>query len=68
VAIGAVLGLFLALGAARTIGSMLYGLEAIDPVSLAAATFILIAVSAVAAYIPARRAGRMDPLVALRSE
>jgi len=68
VGIGAALGIALAIGASRWIRSMLYGVETIDPVTLAGATFVLVSVSAIAAYIPARRAGRTDPLVALRAE
>jgi ABC-type lipoprotein release transport system permease subunit len=47
---------------------MLFGLGAADPVALIAACAILAAIAAAASYIPARRASRVDPMVALRYE
>jgi putative ABC transport system permease protein len=61
-------GLLLAVVATRLLSRFLYGLSATDPSTIAIATFVLIAVAVLAGYIPARRASRMDPLVALRYE
>jgi putative ABC transport system permease protein len=62
------LGLPLAAVGARLVASQLYGLKPWDPVTFLLATGILLAVVAVGAYLPARRASRVDPLVALRCE
>jgi ABC-type antimicrobial peptide transport system permease subunit len=47
---------------------MLYGLKPTDPVSLSLAALFMFAVTAIAAYVPARRATKVDPIVALRYE
>ena len=52
----------------RWIESMLYGLKPMDPVAIGGAALTLIAIAHLAAYLPARRAARVDPLVALRRE
>jgi ABC-type antimicrobial peptide transport system permease subunit len=65
---GVVLGLPAALGAGRLISSMLYGLTPADPVTIGAAVAFLLAVAALAGYLPARRASRVDPMTALRYE
>ena len=53
---------------ARLIASMLFGIKPSDPVALLFAAFALCGVSLAAAYIPARRAATVDPMVALRYE
>ena len=65
VAIGVVVGLAGALGVSRLIQSLLFG-SAYDPVGFAAASVALLAVATLASFLPARRASRVDPLVALR--
>jgi predicted permease len=68
VGIGAALGLPLAFVAGRSILSMLHEVNAVDPTSYSQATVLLLIVAGVAAYLPAHRASRIDPMVALRSE
>ncbi len=68
VALGLGVGLPLALVAARSISSMLFNVNARDPLTLLLATSALVAAAALAGYVPARRASRVDPLVALRYE
>ena len=68
VLLGGAIGLPLALVAARAVGGLLYGIVPSDPVALGTAVGVLVVVSGVAAYIPAWRASRLDPMVALRSE
>jgi ABC-type antimicrobial peptide transport system permease subunit len=68
VAIGVVAGLTLALLAARLVTTLLYGLPPRDPITMAAAVAVMAAVSALAGYLPARRASRVDPMVALHYE
>ena len=68
VAVGLLLGLPAAYLSSRFIESLLFGLESTDPRALAAAASVMVAVALAAAYVPARRASRIDPLVALRAE
>jgi predicted permease len=65
---GLALGVPVALGATRLISSQLYGLKPNDVLTLALATLLLAAVAILAGYIPARRAAKVDPMVALRYE
>jgi predicted permease len=65
---GVALGVVLALAGARLVKSMLFGVSDTDPASLAAAAAILLTFAFVAACLPARRASRVDPMVALRNE
>jgi predicted permease len=66
--LGVAIGLPLALASTRLLSGFLYGLTATDPATIAIATACLVAAAALSAYIPARRATRVDPLVALRAE
>ena len=63
---GVLIGFVAALLVGRVLSKMLYGVSASDPVSVAAAALVLLAVALLACYLPARRASRVDPLVALR--
>ena len=66
--IGAAIGLMAALALSRTLSHLLYGISASDPLSFFTVIFILGLVTLLACYVPARRAMRVDPLVALRYE
>jgi predicted permease len=66
--IGLAIGLAVVFILARFLTSMLYGVSPTDPITFIAITFLLAAVALVACYIPARRAARVDPMVALREE
>jgi len=68
VVIGVIIGLGAAMGATRLITSFLYGLEPNDPLTIALASLAMLTVAALAGYLPARRASRVDPMVALRHE
>jgi putative ABC transport system permease protein len=64
--VGVCVGLTLAALAAPMIAALLYGIRTIDPIVFLAAPLILLAVSFAASYIPARRAAKVSPIVALR--
>jgi ABC-type antimicrobial peptide transport system permease subunit len=68
VAGGLVLGLGGAWAVTRVMAGMLHGVSATDPMSFAGMSLVLIAVAAFATVIPARRAARIDPMIALRTE
>jgi ABC-type antimicrobial peptide transport system permease subunit len=65
---GVAIGLGAALGLTRLISSMLFGISAHDPVTVAGVVSLLMLVAFAACYVPARRATRIDPMVALRND
>jgi ABC-type antimicrobial peptide transport system permease subunit len=66
--IGAALGLVAAAGLTRLMSSLLFGVTALDPVTYAAVSALLIVAGVLASYLPARRAIALDPVQALRAE
>ncbi|HEV2423959.1 MAG TPA: ABC transporter permease [Terriglobia bacterium] len=68
VAIGVALGVAAALEASRLVATFLFGLKPNDPLTIAGAALLMVLAAALAGYLPARRASRVDPMVALRYE
>ncbi len=68
IVIGIVIGLASSLALTRTVQSQLFNVTATDPLTFVAVILLLVAVSMLACYIPARRAAKVDPMVALRNE
>ena len=66
--IGVVAGALLSVIGARTATALLYGLKSYDPLTLSAAIALLAMVAALASSLPAQRASKLDPMVALREE
>ena len=67
-AIALALGCAGTLMAGRSLGALLYGVRPLDPITLGGAGFVLALAALLGTYLPARRASRVDPTVALRSE
>ena len=65
---GLATGVLAATGAAMLVRSFIFGIRAIDPITFLAVPLLLLAVSGLAAYLPARRAAMIDPVEALRVE
>ena len=68
VAIGVLAGVAIAVAGGYFVRTLLYGLASTDPLSIAGAVVVMVAVSAIAGYLPARRASRVDPMTALHYE
>ncbi|MGH9741515.1 MAG: ADOP family duplicated permease [Candidatus Acidiferrum sp.] len=68
VVVGVVIGVPIVFAAGKWISSLLFGVKAADPLAIALATLLMFVVGTLACYIPARRATRVDPIVALRYE
>jgi ABC-type antimicrobial peptide transport system permease subunit len=66
--VGVAIGLLVALAVGFGLSRLLYGVDAVDPRVIVGVTGLLVGVSALACYLPARRATRVDPLVSLRYE
>jgi putative ABC transport system permease protein len=65
---GVAIGLVAAVGVTRVMKNMLFGLSTTDPLTFVSISLLLVAVALVASYLPALRATRVDPVVALRTE
>jgi len=66
--LGLTVGLFAAIMIGRALRGLLYGITPTDPVSLSIVALVLMATAALACYLPARHAAKLDPMVALRHE
>jgi ABC-type antimicrobial peptide transport system permease subunit len=67
-AVGTTVGIGVSVLVTPVLSALLYGVDRLDPVTYAAVAFVIVAVTVLAAYVPARRASMVDPLVALRAE
>ena len=67
-AIGSAFGLIIALGGARMMKSLLYGVSTSDPITFTGVALLLVGIAFLACWVPARRASRVEPMIALRAE
>jgi ABC-type antimicrobial peptide transport system permease subunit len=68
VMVGGIIGLLISAGLAQAVRRFLYGTSVLDPVAFVGVPIILLCVAGVAAWVPARRASRVNPVQALKSE
>ncbi len=66
--VGVAVGLVVAVALGRSMSALLFGIEAVDPAAYAAAIGVILAAAALASYVPARRAAKIDPIETLRAE
>jgi putative ABC transport system permease protein len=67
-AVGVLIGLAGSLAVSRTLSTLLYGVRSTEPAAFASVALLLVGVAVVASLVPARRAARVDPMVALRHD
>jgi ABC-type lipoprotein release transport system permease subunit len=67
-AVGTVIGLVVSMALRRSMSSLLFGVESMDPTAYLAAIGVVFAAAALASYVPARRAANIDPIETLRAE
>jgi putative ABC transport system permease protein len=68
VAVGVIIGIAVAFAATRLLGTLLYGVNPVDPIVFAAMSVMMIAIGVLASYVPARRASSVNPIESLRSD
>jgi ABC-type lipoprotein release transport system permease subunit len=68
VLVGVIIGVVVAVASTRLLGSLLYGVKPVDPIVFAAMSVMMVAIGALASYMPARRASSVNPIESLRSD